>query len=147
MIVGAGPCHLEDVWGCNTPQKSKKGGPNVRKNFCFPKKNLGGPWNGRGPKFWNTPPNWKPVGTALRGRVTMVHGWTSSLISKIWLFARSGISKISIFKSIIWKITFHTMSFEAIFVWRNEKNWFSMGIVKYSASLLWMFNAYGFCCF
>jgi hypothetical protein len=22
----------------------------------------------------------------------------------------------------IWKITFHTMSFEAIFVWRNEKN-------------------------
>jgi hypothetical protein len=27
-------------------------------------------------------------------------GWSSSLISKIWLFARSGISKISIFKSI-----------------------------------------------
>jgi hypothetical protein len=26
---------------------------------------LGGPWNGRGPKFWNTPPNQKPVGTAL----------------------------------------------------------------------------------
>ena len=35
-----------------------------------------------------------------RGPVTMVHGWTSSLISKIWLFASSGISKISIFKSI-----------------------------------------------
>jgi hypothetical protein len=35
-----------------------------------------------------------------RGRVTMVHGWTSSLISKICLFARSGISKISIVKSI-----------------------------------------------
>jgi hypothetical protein len=30
----------------------------------------------------------------------MVHGWTSLLISKIFLFARSGISKISIFKSI-----------------------------------------------
>jgi hypothetical protein len=27
-------------------------------------------------------------------------GWSSSLILKIWLFARSGISKISIFKSI-----------------------------------------------
>jgi hypothetical protein len=27
-------------------------------------------------------------------------GWSSSLISKIWLFARSGISKISIVKSI-----------------------------------------------
>jgi hypothetical protein len=29
-----------------------------------------------------------------------VRGWSSSLISKIWLVARSGISKISIFKSI-----------------------------------------------
>jgi hypothetical protein len=27
-------------------------------------------------------------------------GWSSSLISKIWLFASSGINKISIFKSI-----------------------------------------------
>jgi hypothetical protein len=26
-----------------------------------------------------------------------------------------------------WKITFHTMSSEAIFVWRNEKNRFTMG--------------------
>ena len=34
-----------------------------------------------------------------RRRVTMIHGWTS-LISKIWLFVRSGISKISIFNSI-----------------------------------------------
>jgi hypothetical protein len=31
--------------------------------------------------------------------VTVVHGWTS-LISKVWLFARSGISKLSIFKNI-----------------------------------------------
>jgi hypothetical protein len=30
-------------------------------------------------------------------------GWSSSLISKIWLFARSGINKISIFKSIYLK--------------------------------------------
>jgi hypothetical protein len=55
-------------------------------NFCFRKNNVdlpprrehfpekfllsgknfwGGPWEGRGPKFWNTPPNRKPVGTAL----------------------------------------------------------------------------------
>jgi hypothetical protein len=35
------------------------------KIFAFRKKFLRGPWNGRGPKFWNTPPNQKPVGTAL----------------------------------------------------------------------------------
>ena len=29
-------------------------------------------------------------------------------------------------KAYIWKITFHTMSFEAIFVWKNVKNWFTM---------------------
>jgi hypothetical protein len=34
-----------------------------------------------------------------RARVTN-RGWSSSLISKIWLFARCGISKISIFKSV-----------------------------------------------
>ena len=33
-----------------------------------------------------------------RGRVTMIHGWTS-LISKIQMFARIGISKISNFKN------------------------------------------------
>jgi hypothetical protein len=35
------------------------------KIFAFRKKFLGGAWEGRGPKFWNTPPNRKPVGTAL----------------------------------------------------------------------------------
>jgi hypothetical protein len=66
----------------------------------------------------------------------MVHGWTSSLISKIWLFARSRISTmtqnkefVSLFcdnedikarfqfsKAYILEIMFHTMSFETIFV-------------------------------
>ena len=55
--------------GCNTPhpKKSKKGGPNLRGGgpswHAGIAKFLGGPWNGRGPKFWNTPPpNRKPVG-------------------------------------------------------------------------------------
>jgi hypothetical protein len=29
-------------------------------------------------------------------------------------------------KAYILEIMFHTMNFEAIFVWRNEKNWFTM---------------------
>jgi hypothetical protein len=37
-------------------------------------------------------------------------GWSSSLISKIWLS-----------EAYIWKITFHTMSFEAVFVWTLKK--------------------------
>ena len=45
-------------------------------NFCFrktyhrppPPPFFRGPWNGREPKFWTTPPpNQKPVGTALTG--------------------------------------------------------------------------------
>jgi hypothetical protein len=27
-----------------------------RENLCFPEKNLGGPLEWKGPKFWNTPP-------------------------------------------------------------------------------------------
>jgi hypothetical protein len=44
---------------------------------------------------------------------------TSSLISKIWLFARSGRFQFS--RTYIWKITFHTMRFEAIFVCRMRR--------------------------
>ena len=38
---------------------------------------LRGPWNGRGPKFWNTPPNQKPVGTALYKSCSNVANFTS----------------------------------------------------------------------
>jgi hypothetical protein len=42
---------------------------------------------------------------------TILSGWSSSLISKIWLSAcRSGISKISILKTYIWKIVSYTTS-------------------------------------
>jgi hypothetical protein len=39
-----------------------------------------------------------------------------ALISKIWLFARSGISKISVFKSIYLENHVSHKAFEAIFV-------------------------------
>jgi hypothetical protein len=38
------------------------------------------------------------------------------------MFAKSGISNISIFKNILFGKSFHTKSLEAIFVSRNEKN-------------------------
>jgi hypothetical protein len=49
----------------------------------------------------------------------------SSLISKIWLLARSGINKFQFSKAV------DLLS----------------KIVEYRASLLWMFNVYEFCCF
>jgi hypothetical protein len=48
--------------------------------------------------------------------MAMIEGWTSSLISKIWRMARSGISKISIFKDKYLENRFMYKSFEAIFV-------------------------------
>jgi hypothetical protein len=67
-------------------------------------------------------------------------GWSSSLISKIWLIAcRSGISKISILKDIltyIWKIVSYYNKLEAILFEEMRRIDLLWEIVKYTASLL-----------
>jgi hypothetical protein len=67
---------LQKISGTFVFEKITSTTPPPRRRQHFPEKFLlsgkfflgrGGPWNGRGPKFWNTPPpNRKPVGTALR---------------------------------------------------------------------------------
>jgi hypothetical protein len=71
----------------------------------------------------------------------VLSGWSSSLISKIWLIAcRSGISKISILKDIYLENRFIYNKLEAILfeeITRIDLLW---EIVKYTASLLLIFN-------
>jgi hypothetical protein len=73
------------------------------------------------------------------------HGWTSSLISKKWLFGRRVLSKISIFKNIYMENRFWYKLSKAIFVsWRNEKNsitthrksW-NIGVQYYKLWFIW----------
>ena len=61
------------------------------------------------------------------------YGGTSSLITKIWLFGRSEIIN---FQKHIFGKSFDTMRFQAIFVWRNEKNLLICEIEKYNVSFL-----------
>jgi hypothetical protein len=67
----------------------------------------------------------------------VLSGWSSSLISKIWLIAsRSGISKISILEDIYLENRFIYNKLEAILfeeITRIDLLW---EIVKYTASLL-----------
>jgi hypothetical protein len=60
----------------------------------------------------------------------------SSLISKIWLFARSGVNKFQFSKAYIWKITFHTMSFEEFLFEEMRRIDLLWKIVEYRASFL-----------
>jgi hypothetical protein len=77
-------------------------------------------------------------------------GWSSSLISKIWLFASSGINKISIFKSIYLEnhVSHNELWNASQFLFEEMRRidllW---KIVEYRESLLRMFNVYEFCCF
>jgi hypothetical protein len=68
---------------------------------------------------------------------TVLSGWSSSLISKIWLIAcRSGMSKISILKDIYLENRFIFNKLEAILfeeITRIDLLW---EIVKYTASFL-----------
>jgi hypothetical protein len=75
-------------------------------------------------------------------------GWSSSLISKIWLIAcRSGISKISILKDIYLENRFIYNKLEAILFEEMRRIDLLWEIVKYTASLLLIFiNVYEFCC-
>ena len=84
----------------------------------------------------------------------MVHGWTSSLISKIWLFARSGISTMRILKQdfnfqkhIFGKLRFTQWTLKQFLFEEIRRIDLLWKIVKYRASLLWIFNVYEFCCF
>jgi hypothetical protein len=64
-------------------------------------------------------------------------GWSSSLISKIWLIAcGSGISKISILKDIYLENRFIYNKFEAILFEEMRRIDLLWEIVKYTASLL-----------
>jgi hypothetical protein len=64
-------------------------------------------------------------------------GWSSSLISKIWLIAcRSGISKISVLKDIYLENRFIYNKFEAILFEEMRRIDLLWEIVKYTASLL-----------
>jgi hypothetical protein len=67
----------------------------------------------------------------------MLSGWSSSLISKIWLIAcRSGISKISILKDIYLENRFIYNKLEAILFEEMRRIDLLWEIVKYTASLL-----------
>jgi hypothetical protein len=67
----------------------------------------------------------------------MLSGWSSSLISKIWLIAcRSGISKISILKDIYLENRFIYNKLEAILFEKMRRTDLLWEIVKYTASLL-----------
>jgi hypothetical protein len=64
-------------------------------------------------------------------------GWSSSLISKIWLIAyRSGISNILIFKDIYLENRFIYNKLEAILFEEMRRIDLLWEIVKYTASLL-----------
>jgi hypothetical protein len=64
-------------------------------------------------------------------------GWSSSLISKIWLIAcRNGISKISILKDIYLENRFIYNKLEAILFEEMRRIDLLWEIVKYTASLL-----------
>jgi hypothetical protein len=64
-------------------------------------------------------------------------GWSSSLISKIWLIAcRSGIRKISVLKDIYLENRFIYNKFEAILFEEMRRIDLLWEIVKYTASLL-----------
>jgi hypothetical protein len=64
-------------------------------------------------------------------------GWSSSLISKIWLIAcRSGISKISILKHIYLENRFIYNKLEAILFEEMRRIDLLWEIVKYTASFL-----------
>jgi hypothetical protein len=64
-------------------------------------------------------------------------GWSSPLISKIWLIAcRSGISKISILKDIFLENRFIHNKLEAILFEEMRIIDLAWKIVKYTASLL-----------
>jgi hypothetical protein len=66
-----------------------------------------------------------------------LRGWSSSLISKIWLIAcRSGISKISILKDIYLENRFIYNKLEAILFEEMRTIDLLWEIVKYMASLL-----------
>jgi hypothetical protein len=67
----------------------------------------------------------------------MLSGWSSSLISQIWLIAcRSGISKISILKDIYLENRFIYNKLEAILYEEMRRIDLLWEIVKYTASLL-----------
>jgi hypothetical protein len=64
-------------------------------------------------------------------------GWSSSLISKIWLIAcRSGISKISILKDIYFENRLIYNKLEAVLFEEMRRIDLLWEIVKYTASLL-----------
>jgi hypothetical protein len=64
-------------------------------------------------------------------------GWSSSLISKIWLIAcRSGISKISVLKDIYLENRFIYIKLEPILFEEMRRIDLLWEIVKYTASLL-----------
>jgi hypothetical protein len=65
-------------------------------------------------------------------------GWSSSLISKIWLIAncRSGMSKISILKDIYLENRFIYNKLEAILFEEMRRIDLLWEIVKYTANLL-----------
>jgi hypothetical protein len=66
----------------------------------------------------------------------MLSGWSSSLISKIWLIAcRSGMSKISVLKDIYLENRFIYNKLEAILVEEMKRIDLLWEIVKYTASL------------
>ena len=68
---------------------------------------------------------------------TMLSGWSSSLISKIWLIAcRSGISKLSVLKDIYLENRFIHNKLEAILFEEMRRIDLLWEIVKYTASLL-----------
>jgi hypothetical protein len=65
----------------------------------------------------------------------MLSGWSSSLISKIWLIAcRSGMSKISVLKDINLENRFIYNKLEAILVEEMKRIDLLWEIVKYTAS-------------
>jgi hypothetical protein len=67
----------------------------------------------------------------------MLSGWSSSLISKIWLIAcRSGISKISVLKDIYLENLFIHNKLEEILFEEMRRIDLLWEIVKYTASLL-----------
>jgi hypothetical protein len=67
----------------------------------------------------------------------MLNGWSSSLISKIWLIAcRSGISKISVLKDIYLENRFIHNKLEAILFEEMRRIDLLWVIVKYTASSL-----------
>ena len=70
-------------------------------------------------------------------RTSILSGWSSSLISKIWLIAcRSGMSKISILKDIYLENRFIHNKLQAIMFEEIRRIDLLWEIVKYTVSLL-----------